>query len=353
MAISRVEIRNLRNIQSLSIDPVPGINILTGPNGAGKTSILEGLYLLGRGRSFRTSQARPIIREGTECAEVVGRKSGSPALVAGVRRCITTSEIRINGETVGRLSELARHFPVQLVTPRSHELLERGPDLRRRFLDWGLFHVEPGYSGLVSRYNRALKQRNVALRGKPSDARSWEPQIAEFGERIHFLRDRYLNELNNRLVVIKDLLGLESLPELTITRSWTQEEGLLNGLKRKFSTDAGNGFTSVGPHRDDFKVRYQGVAAVDRLSRGQQKMVVLGLTLAQLYEVSRGDSPKPILLVDDLAAELDTNARERVMEHLLETMIQVFVSALDSKFLVGGSVKQAKVFHVEQGSLRN
>lgn len=352
MAISRVEIRNLRNIQALSIDPIPGINIVTGPNGAGKTSILEGIYLLGRGRSFRTNQARPIVREGSDCLEVVGRRLGASALVAGVRRCIKTSEIRINGETVGRLSELARHFPVQLVTPRSHELLERGPDIRRRFLDWGLFHVEPGYGGLVARYNRVLKQRNVALKKKPSDVHAWDPQIAEFGEQIHILRERYLNALNTQLLTINSLLGLESPPVLTISRSWARDEALLQGLRRRYSADSLSGFTSVGPHRDDFKVHYQGSAAVDRLSRGQQKMVVLGLTLAQLSQVSNGDSPKPILLVDDLAAELDDHARERVMNHLSEAEIQVFVSALDPRVLLERATTDAKVFHVEQGSLR-
>lgn len=351
MTISSVSIRNLRNIESISFDPCSGINIISGPNGAGKTSILEAIYLLGRGRSFRTNQAKPIIREGTECVEVVGKKDGPPALVAGVRRCTNKAEIRINGESIPRVSELARHFPVQLVTPRSHELLERGPEYRRRFLDWGLFHVEQSYGSLVARYNRVLKQRNFSLKNKPNDTATWDPQIAEYGERIHALRGEYLKSLVDVFAGIAPVLGLASTAQLSLTCGWEADPDLLGGLKRKLESDRRSGFTSIGPHRDDMKVQYEGQDAADRLSRGQQKLLVLGLVLAQLNRGSTADRPAPILLIDDLAAELDEGARERVITFLSATGIQVFISSLNPEPLAKFS-GDFSAFHVEHGRLR-
>lgn len=350
MAISRVEIRDLRNLESVVLEPGEGINILSGANGAGKTSVLEGIYMLGRGRSFRTGQARPIIREGCDCVEVVGVASGRSRVVGGIRRCAKSSEIRINGEGVSRMSELARVFPVQLVTPRSHELLERGPELRRRFLDWGLFHVEQSYGATVARYNRVLRQRNEALKRKAGEAAYWEEQLSALGEEIHLLREHYLRSLLDELKPLERQLKLSSDVELSMVRGWGGADGLQEALVRKRDQDNRAGFTSVGPHRDDIRIQSAGVPAVDRLSRGQQKMLVLGLILAQMLRVSGETGRAPVLLVDDLAAELDEHARARVIEFLGERGIQVFVSALDPG-LLGGLPSSAVMFHVERGCL--
>ena len=351
MAISRVEIRDLRNLESVMLEPGEGINILSGANGAGKTSVLEGIYMLGRGRSFRTSQARPIIREGCDCVEVVGVASGQSRVVGGIRRRGKSSLIRINGESVSRMSELARVFPVQLVTPRSHELLERGPELRRRFLDWGLFHVEQSYGETIARYNRVLRQRNEALKRKGGEAAHWEEQLSTLGEQIHLSRGRYLKSLVDSLTPLERQLKLPGNVELSMVRGWGGTDGLQNALVRRRDQDNRAGFTSAGPHRDDIRIQSEGASAVDRLSRGQQKMLVLGLILAQMLRVAEEIGHAPVLLVDDLAAELDTNARARVIEFLVERSIQVFISTLEPG-LLGGLPRSAAMFHVEQGCLQ-
>ena len=351
MAISRVEIRDLRNLQSVTLEPGEGLNILSGANGAGKTSVLEGIYMLGRGRSFRTSQARPIIREGCECVEVVGVASGPSRIVGGIRRCGKSCEIRINGESVSRMSELARVFPVQLVTPRSHELLERGPELRRRFLDWGLFHVEQSYGATIARYNRVLRQRNEALKRKAGEAACWEDQLSMLGEKIHLSRGQYLRSLVDELEPLEQQLKLSRDVELSMIRGWSGADGLQQALVRRRDQDQRAGFTSAGPHRDDIRIQAEGASAVDRLSRGQQKMLVLGLILAQMLRVSESSGQAPVLLVDDLAAELDENARARVIEFLVQQSIQVFVSTLDPG-LLGELPPSTAMFHVEQGCLQ-
>ena len=351
MAISRVEIRNLRNLQSVTLEPGEGINILSGTNGAGKTSILEGIYMLGRGRSFRTNQARPIIREGCDCVEVVGVASGPSRIVGGIRRCGKSSEIRINGESVSRVSELARVFPVQLVTPRSHELLERGPELRRRFLDWGLFHVEQSYGATIARYKRVLRQRNEAMKRKAGEAVYWEDQLSTLGEQIHLARGQYLRSLVDELKPLEQRLNLSANVELSMIRGWSGADGLQQALARRRDHDQRMGFTSAGPHRDDIRIESEGASAVDRLSRGQQKMLVLGLILAQMLRVSRCGGQAPLLLVDDLAAELDEHARARVIDFLAERSVQVFVSTLDPG-LLSGLPPSAAMFHVEHGCLQ-
>lgn len=349
MALARIQIRNLRILESVELEPEDGINLVVGPNGAGKTSILEGIYLLGRGRSFRSSQVRPVVREGSQCIEVVGWGGEPGKVVAGLRKCVHATEIRINGESVARMSELARLFPVQLVTPRSHELLERGPEVRRRFLDWGLFHVEPSYLGLMARYQRVLRQRNEALKNAPRTATVWNEQMATYGSAIQAAREKYLATLSKALASVTGTVAPGADVELSLARGWPAGQELADVLDSRLDTDGSRGYTSAGPHRADLVVRAAGADAADRLSRGQQKLVVLSLILAQMRLLAENSGRRPLLLVDDLAAELDAPARTRVVGYLVDLPGQVFIATLPGNIPDG--LSGSRVFHVEHGRI--
>jgi DNA replication and repair protein RecF len=350
MALKRIDIRNLRIIETVSLVPGENLNLVAGRNGAGKTSLLEGIFLLGRGRSFRTTQLSNVVRDGARCIEVTGWRAGPGGCVAGIRRCLDKTELRIDGQTVGKISSLARVFPVQLVNPRSHELLERGPDVRRRFVDWGVFHVEHDYVGLAARYQRVLRQRNEALKSTPEAvAYVWDHQLAALGEQVEAARASYLESLADVYQTVAAAIGAPQAITFALSRGWAKGVSLEEALRSKRGGDRKQGYTSVGPHRADMEVRLGDVAAETRLSRGQQKSLVLALVLAQTELVSRATSRKPILLLDDLAAELDDAARGRVVRYLRTMGAQSFITCLDEQVL--GPLREDRLFHVERGRL--
>lgn len=347
MTIARLQISNLRIFEQLVLEPAAGINLICGSNGSGKTSLLEAIYILGKGKSFRSNRVQSVIREGAPCLEVVAWRAGQHQLVAGIRRCTHHSEIRINGQTVDKLSELARQFPVQLITPRSHELIERGPDVRRRFLDWALFHVEPGYQDLISKYQRILKQRNGALRASPKEVQIWDRQLCETAESLTLLRRNYVDRLQERVTGVLIKLGVDLDIRIRLYDGWARGTDLAMQLKDRLKQDVNQGFTGLGAHRADLQFRVGNKAAAERLSRGQQKLLVLALVIAELELVASQQGRDSLLLVDDIAAELDTRARQRAIELLADIRCQVFVSALDPGQLE--NMAADRVFHVEQG----
>ena len=349
MALSRIDIRNLRVLEAVSLLPGPGLNLLAGRNGAGKTSVLEGIFLLGRGRSFRSPRLSTVVREGERCVEVTGWRPQPGGCVGGIRRCPDKTEIRIDGKAVGKVSALARAFPVQLVTPRSHELLEQGPDLRRRFLDWGVFHVEHGFLEVASRYGRVLRQRNEALKTAQAVAFVWDDQLAALGEEIAKARERYWALLESSYGAVARVLGAPLEVVFSLSRGWARGLTLGEALGRKKDIDRQLGHTSVGPHRADLEFRLGSLPASARLSRGQQKALVLALILAQMELIAETTARRPILLVDDLAAELDEASRARVVGFLRTMRGQSFVTCLDEVLLRPST--EDRMFHVEQGRL--
>ena len=352
MALARLEATNFRCIPRAEIEIDPDLTLITGPNASGKTSLLEAIFFLSCGRSFRTPRLAPLIRAGSEDLYVVGRVAARERrVVIGAHGSRAGIETRVGGETVRGFSEHARLLPVQAIDPEIHKVLEEGPARRRRYLDWGVFHVEHSYVECWRRYQRALRQRNSALKQRlPAAAvEVWERELIELADSVVASRERYLDAVTPfARGLVSDLLGLE----LTLVhhRGWPQDRDFGRALREARSRDQQVGSTSVGPHRADLLVRVDGVAAKDRVSRGQQKLLAAALVLAQIEHRAGTAGQASTLLLDDPAAELDQSHLVAFLERVRRTPAQLVVTALDPKSVERLSV--GRMFHVEQGEVR-
>lgn len=354
MPLAGLDITDFRNLGRVGLRCSSGLNLLIGDNASGKTSLLEAVYFLGRGRSFRTRQARELIRQGTGRFQLVAdlrRPDSERRWVIGVAYDGRKLTARVDAAPVRTLAELAVQVPVLLLNPDSHRLLEDGPRLRRRFLDWGVFHHDPGFLGIWKRYHGALRQRNGALRAG-HDRRgigTWDAELVRCALPLARMRERFCEAMGATLrPLLIQLLGQVGVG-LDYQPGWPQERDLAELLRTELDTDRRQGHTRRGPHRADFGVRLDGQPAALRLSRGQQKLLVIALVAAQagLYR-ERHDQPC-ILLIDDLPAELDPDNRRRVMTCLAGLDCQLFVTAIEPDLLDGAEWREPRGYRLTDG----
>jgi len=354
MTLQSLLVEDFRCVERAELALHPRFNLITGENASGKTTLLEAMFILGRGRSFRTAQAESLIRTNAAAFQLVGRVSGAegPARPLGMRFDRGGMEIRYTGRPVGALAELASILPVQAIDPEVHRLIESGPQERRRYLDWGVFHVEPTFIDHWRRYQRALRQRNAGLKAEQPDAlvRIWDKELIEAGEEIASLRERYLGTLRQHVRAVAERL-LGSPVDLTLSRGWSLERSLMDAVSETWSRDRARGLTHCGPHRADLVVRFEGSLAKDRVSRGQQKLVAAALLLGQLHCDASLGSELAGLLVDDPAAELDENHLKRLLAEVLGLPAQLVVTALDPRNPALRDLPDGHRFHVEHGSV--
>lgn len=356
MGLLRFAVQNFRNIKAADLRFSSQLNLFTGANGAGKTSLLEALFFLGRAQSFRTSHTPTLIREGTDALLVRGEVEDYSGAVhqVGILRDKTSTQAKANGQVVRQLSDLVGLFPFQLINPDSHRLLEGGPSYRRRFLDWGVFHVEPAFYPAWKRYSRALRQRNAALRKRLSRAeiQLWDEELCASALAIDGYRRAYLSELIPMLQLsAEELVDIPSM-QWDYRPGWSTKLGFQDALRAGIESDRRQGFTRMGPHRADIQPLIESVSAQERLSRGQQKQVVVAMMLAQaqIYQRLRG---RPCLfLIDDLPSELDLDHRKRVLQQLQALGVQIFLTAIEPGLVLVDDWEDSRQFHVEHGHIK-
>jgi DNA replication and repair protein RecF len=351
MPLAGLEIDQFRCLERIELTLDPHYNLFVGPNASGKTSLLEASFFLGRGRSFRTRRLDRLVRHGQSEFRLVGHvQRGGVSTVLGIAGSRHGTEIRVGGAPAVGVAELAEHLPAHVIDPEVHKLLEEGPGRRRRFLDWGVFHVEQSFLGTWQRYQRALKQRNSALRAARDErlARAWDPEVVAAGEGLLGMRTDYLRLLEPELASLgRELLGLEVA--LVHHAGWPTGTGLQAALEASIERDRRFGVTHVGPHRADVVVQVEGLAARERVSRGQQKLLAAALVLAQIRVQERQAPGRAVLLLDDPAAELDAGNLERLLGVVRGLPAQLFVTALRPELAALGAPGQS--FHVEHGAV--
>jgi len=351
VVVERLKIERFRCLNAVDLSPHQQTNILVGANGAGKTSVLEALYFLGRGRSFRSGPASGLIQRGaadfTAFAQI---NTGGVTHRAGIELSTAAMMARIDGDSKVTNADLAAILPVQAIDPEVHELIQGGPKERRRFMDWGVFHVKHDFLGAWQRYRRALVQRNQALRQGLEWAviEPWDHELLSAGEVIDRQRREYLQQLEPELKRLSvGLLDVDA--EYRYRSGWPADDDFAAALLASRERDRNQARTNVGPHRAELVMEIDGVAARHRLSRGQQKLLSMAMILAQSQFVAEQLDQRVVLLVDEPAAELDSDRLERLVEMLGTLRAQLFISALDREALPIESEMQ--VFHVERGSV--
>ena len=358
MQVTRLTAAGLRRFESVAIEPAAGLNLITGDNGAGKTSVLEALHLMAYGRSFRGRVRDGLVRTGSEAVEVfVEWREGPDARHrrAGLRHTGQTWAGRLDGENVAQLGELCAALAVVSFEPGSHALVTGGGEPRRRFVDWGLFHVEPDFLPLWRRYARALKQRNALLKsgagGQQLDA--WDHELAEAGEPLTRYRRQYLEQLQLRLsVVAADLVPALGASNLEFQPGWRSGElSLADALLLARDRDRNVGYTSVGPHRADWRIDYANHPNREALSRGQAQLSALSALLAQAEDYAQRRGEWPIVALDDLSSELDRKHQQRVLQRLLASGAQIFITGTEAPAALENLKVAPTVFHVEHGQI--
>jgi DNA replication and repair protein RecF len=349
MHLQTLDVTDLRNLEAVHLEAGPGINWLYGANGSGKTSVLEAIHLLARGRSFRAATMAPIIRDGARVLRVV-TGTLAPEHRLGVERSAGEWSGRIDGRDCKRISEFARCLPLVLVDPENHQLLEGPPALRRSYLDWLVFHVEHAYLDHWRRYQRALRQRNAALRegsgGQTLDA--VEAAMVEPARAVDRFRKEWVSRLASVLSDVQAELGFR-LPDLVLEYRGAEpaDGGYLELWQKNRERDRALAHTRDGPHRADLAVRADGRPVANRFSRGQMKLGALLLKLAAL-SLQRRHGSHPVLLLDDPVSELDRAHLDALLAWLKDQTHQVWVTAVEPEPML-----ECRMFHVEQGKIRS
>jgi len=350
LILRTVQVENFRNLQKVDIRPHAALNYFCGSNGAGKTSILESLVVLSRGRSFRTTQAAELIGPSSSTFRVFAlAETGSGTTHRlGLERSGRRWRGRKDGEDLSQLSQLTRCFPLVLMEPDSHLLVSGPPEVRRRYLDWGMFHVEPGFLDTWRNFSKSLKQRNAALRrNQPEVLDSLDDVLVQHATRLARYRNSHCKSLSDN---IQDMLSeLNSgLPEvfLEYQQGWSGDD-YLQALQASRGRDLERGMTLSGPHRADLALSCGQAAARAILSRGEQKVLAAALLLTQA-ELLAAAGEKPVILLDDLGSEFDRYHFSSVWRRAVATGGQVWITGTREEDL-GTS---CAVFHVEQGEVR-
>jgi DNA replication and repair protein RecF len=329
--LQRLVFNGLRNLAPLDCRVHGQTLLISGSNGSGKTALLEGISLLSSGRSFRENRLQRCQQwqspQLTLYAEVTNRM-GEQRL--GWQREKQHSALRLNGETAPNQAMLAQQLPIQVFSPENQDSLTQGPNERRRFMDWGAFYHEPNFLSAWRHYQHALKQRNHALRQQRPDREImlWHKPLFDAAIQVDHTRRSYVLALAETATPIMAEIS-DSLVDIQLDyhAGWESEKDLLSLWQVQLAHDRQLGYTQAGPHRADLKIRLNERDALSILSRGQQKLLALSLLLAQSQHCRQVLDETPILLLDDIAAELDDEHQQRVIALLPQIGAQTILTA--------------------------
>ncbi|KAF3977533.1 MAG: DNA replication/repair protein RecF [Methylococcales symbiont of Iophon sp. n. MRB-2018] len=354
MSLKKLDIFTLRNINKATIEPSLAINLITGENGSGKSSLLEAIFILGRARSFRATHIKQVIQFEKQQLIVSGQiiQKSNNLVHLGVKLEREKSDIRIN-QSNSHKAELAYTLPILLIHPKSYKLIDAGPQLRREFLDWGVFNMDENFLKYWRKYKKILQQRNSLLKSKQVDQlHVWDTELTEYGTIVSNYRKTYLDLLQPLFLELSVFfLDLKNI-KIQYVSGWNDAYSFAHSIQTDLAKDLKYGFSHSGPHRGDFSILVDGRLAKDYVSRGQLKLLMISLKLAQVKLINIQKESSVSLLIDDLTAELDLLNKAKLLDYLSALNCQVFMSTTElSNFGDLSMLNDYKVFHVEHGNI--
>ncbi|MDN3441906.1 DNA replication and repair protein RecF [Psychrobacter sp. APC 3279] len=398
--IERLQISHLRNLTQISLEPA-ACNVIIGANGSGKTSLLEAIFLLSRGKSFRHHQPKRYIQHHQNNTTVHAKLNDSRTL-AIQKQADATTILRLNQTTVYNQSILTEQLPTLLIDPSTMDMLEQGSASRRQLLDWLVFHMKQGFHPQWMAYQRLLKQRNSLLKNtrhltqvQIAELKSWDKGLSNHAALIHHYREQVFTEWQPYFAksIVQLLPSYAEQLSLSYNAGYDTSVALDVQLNERLEQDLQLGYTRIGNHRADIHVHWRSdesisdqttdartavsansiqtklptlkEQAANVLSRGEKKLLITALRLSQLplllNDGERSNSlndelssrATPIVLLDDITAELDDRAIEILLSTLAQLPCQVFMTSLTDDILplVNELWSQPKTFHVKQGKI--
>ncbi len=351
MRFESLSITNLRCLTQLEFSPGAETSLIWGANGSGKTSVLEAFALASWGKSFLSNRALDIVRSGSEglsVRAVLNGEAGGRFAVA-VRKQAGETAISVDGQAIQAASVLAQRVPMLVINSKAADILTENPSNRRALIDRTMFHVEPGYVSAWKSYRTALRQRNELLRRQAPvrEAGFWNQQLVSLAEQIDLRRQQVVACVNQALAdnPLQERLGPL---KLHYAPGWNRTQGLLQELEQSWTRDLRSGYTASGMHRADVALRGDGKTVARRISRGQGKFIVCSILMALAGFIHREVGIRPVILVDDLAAELDDKMRSGVVDMINRSGGQRVFTAIKIAELPEVAESTQSMFHVEQ-----
>lgn len=355
MSLEQLKINNFRNLQAVNLELNSGFNLILGTNGSGKTSLLEAIFFLSHGRSFKTNLSNRIINHHQNSFDIFAKinQNQNNYNVGIVKDKTADLKLKINGGNNHKISSLAKLLPLQLITPEGLNLLSSGPKLRRGFIDWGLFFHHPNFHGLWLDFKRIMKQRNAALATARSynDIEIWDKSLIPIAQQISQMRQNYVAAIKQKIEQSVKLFLPEVQIDISFYQGWDNDSEFGDILRNNFERDYNLGYSFSGPQKADLRFKTNNIAVEDVLSRGQLKLLICALKIAQGEFLSEQSQQNTIFLLDDFSAELDHCKQKLLADRLIKSNSQVFITAINQEQLQQMKIENFSTFYIKNGKI--